>query len=265
MKTIILLFALINLGVSGIYAQNDTIVSQTTAQQGAATIDEGSSSILGDFLEFAVNRSKKPRQGKSYRGWWSEAYFGLGFVAGNIANSDARIIHGASYSIDFGVKSIYRINGIYALTFNTGLMHNRYKIADGMSNNIIGNSIEVLSGDFKTNSESFRTWAFGLSLGNRFNFYKTRKTGHYLEASIYGNYVFSREYNISYKMENNASASVSYKSCNNLFHPFEAGAQVNLGLRWFNVWGRYRFTNWFDSAQTDAKLPRFVIGFGFTP
>jgi|GEM_PF-2280925 len=261
MKKIILLLTLTGLSLSGIMAQADTTAQPTVTQQDAIAFDDGSSSILGDFLDFVVNKSKKKEKKESYKGWDAKAYAGFGFVAGKLKNSDARIAHGASYSVDFGVKTIYRISGIYALTFNTGFMHNRYKIVDGLSNNLTGNFIPATPTNFVVNSERFRTWGLSLSFGNRFNFRKTRHTGNYLELSVYGSYTYSRNYITSYEGENNASATVFYKN-NNLFLPFEAGGQVNLGFHWFNVWGRYRFTNWFDSAQTNVKLPRFVIGIG---
>ncbi|MDR0295422.1 MAG: hypothetical protein LBH91_04430 [Prevotellaceae bacterium] len=263
MKKIFLLFAVLSLSLSGIGAQTDSTSQPITTQKDTIAISDGSSNVLGDFLEYVVNRNKKKEKKKSYKGWSAEAYTGFGFVAGNLENSDAGITHGASYSVDFGVKTIYRVNGIYALTFNTGFMHNRYKIKDGVANNITGNVMAATPANFVTNSECFRTWGFGLSFGNRFNFCKTRDTGNYLELSVYGNYTYSRNYIISYEGENDASATVFYKN-SNLFHPFEAGAQVNLGFHWLNVWGRYRFTNWFDVAQTAVKLPRFVIGLGVT-
>ena len=259
MKKIFLLFALIGLSLSGIQAQTDT----TAQQQATVVVNEETSNILSDFLEFVVNKNKKAAKKKSYKGWGLEVYCGFGFVAGKLENSDARMIDGASYSVDFGLKSIYRVSGIYALTFNTGFMHNRYKIADGLANNIIGNTIAATPADFVVNSERFRTWGFGLSIGNRFNFCKTKDTGNYVEVSVYGNYTYGRNYIISYEGENNASATLYYKN-SHLFHPFEAGAQLNLGFHWFNVWGRYRFTDWFDAAQTAVKLPRFVVGLGVT-
>ena len=263
MKKIFLLFAFFSLSLSGIGAQTDTTMQKTTAPPTVTTIDDGSSNVLSDFLEYVVNKNKKKDKKKNYKGWDVEVYTGFGFVAGNLENSDARIAHGESYSVDFGLKTIYRVSGIYALTFNTGFMHNRYKIVDGLANNITGNAMAATPADFVVNSERFRTWGFGLSFGNRFNFYKTKDTGNYLELSVYGNYTYARNYITSYEGQNEASATVFYKN-SNLFHPFEAGAQVNLGFHWSNVWGRYRFTNWFDAAQTGVKLPRFVVGLGVT-
>ena len=264
MKKIILLFAFISLSLSGIQAQTDTTSQVTTTKRDTIVVSDGSSSILGDFLEYVLNRNKKKEKKEKYNFWDSEAYFGLGFVVGNMSNTAARLEHGESYSIDFGIKSIYRVTGIYALTFNTGFMHNRYKIANGVANNITGNAVTAIPADFIIDSERFRTWGLSLSIGNRFNFQKTRNTGNYLELSVYGNYTFSRKYIVDYEGANKVSATVTYKSINNLFQPFEVGGQVNLGFHWFNVWGRYRFTDWFDSAQTPVQLPRFVVGLGIT-
>ena len=263
MKKIILLFAFISWGTSAIQAQNDTTAQKTIPQQDTIGVSDGSSGILGDFLEYVVNRNKKKVKKEDYTGWGTEVYFGYGFVAGSMENTDARLLQGASYSIDFGIKTIYRVTGIYFLTFNTGFMHNRYKIANGISNDITGSGIMLMPDNFAVNSERFRTWGLSLSFGNRFNFRKTRDTGNYIELSVYGNYTFHRKYIISYEGENNTSATVDYKN-SDWVYPFEAGAQVNLGFHWFNVWGRYRFTDWFDSHQTPVKLPRFVVGLGVT-
>jgi len=263
MKKIILLFAIFGLSISNIQAQDNAAVQQPATQQDTTVINDDSSNILNDFLDFVIDRNKKNKKKKTYKGWDAVPYFGFGFVAGNLENSDAKIVHGASYSIDFGIKTIYRVSGLYALTFNTGFMHNRYKIADGLLNNIIENPIAATPDNFVANSEIFRTWGLSLSFGNKFNFYKTKHIGNYIELSVYGNYTYARKYITNYKGENDASSTVFYKK-NNLFLPFEAGAQVNIGFHWFNVWGRYRFTNWFDSDQSSVKLPRFVVGLGVT-
>jgi len=264
MKKIILLFTFFGLSLSGIQAQTDTTAQTTSTQRDAATVGDGSSNILSDFLEYVLDKNKKKEKKKnSYKNWGTETYCGFGFIAGSMENSDARMADGASYSVDFGIKTIYRVSGIYALTFNTGFMHNRYKIVDGLANNITGNTMAATPTDFVLNSERFRTWGIGISLGNRFNFCKTQNTCNYLEISVYGNYTYGRNYITSYEGANESSATVYYKN-NHLFRPFEAGAQVNLGFHWFNVWGRYRFTDWFDSAQTAVKLPRFAAGIGIT-
>jgi len=263
MKKIFLLLTLAAYAVSNLSAQDSGSVQLVTTQQDTTVIDDASSNILSDFFEFVLDRNKKKDKKKNYAGWDAVPYFSFGFVVGNLENTDAKLIHGASYSLDFGIKTIYRVSGLYALTFNTGFMHNRYKISDGIVNNIIENPITVAPANFVINSECFRTWGFGISIGNKFNFYKTKHIGNYIELSLYGNYTYSRRYLTSYKGENDTSATVDYKN-SKLFLPFEAGAQANLGFRWFNVWGRYRLTNCFESAQTNVKLPRFVVGLGVT-
>ena len=258
MKKIILLFAFISWGTSAIQAQNDTTAHKTIPQQDTTGVSDGSSGILGDFLEFVVDKNKK----KEKKGWKEELHAGFGFVVGNLENSSANIVHGSSWSIDMGFKTIYRVSGIYALTIDVDFRTTTHKVIGGISNDIIGSTIEVHPGNFVLNNESFVIGGIGLGLGNRFNFCKTSGVGSYVEVSVYGNYAFG-QYNISYEGENGTSTTVLYKK-SNLFRPFEAGAQVNLGFRWFNVWGRYRFTDCFYSSQTAVKLPRFVVGLGVT-
>ncbi len=264
MKKILSLIAVLWLSVVYVSAQTDTttIIKQSTGDTTKVTV-QSSSNVLNEFLVFVVDQNKKKDDRKqytrSYAGWHVEPYFGFGFIAGGLENSNAKMIYGESYSLDFGLKSRYQFTGIYSLTFNVGFMHNRYKIADGVANDIIGAPLPFGSGNFVVNSERFRTWAFGVSLGHRFNFCKTRELKGYVEAGLYGNYAFSRNYIVNYKGDNEADATLYYKN-SNIFNPFEAGAQVNIGFHWFSIWGRYRLTDWFNTDYTEVKMPRLVIG-----
>ncbi len=264
MKTQLLLFTLAVLTFSVARAQNDTMVVSTSVKDTVIITDDVSVSFLTDLLSGILDASKK--QGKrdrpasvSYAGWHSEPYFGFGFVAGGVENSDAELLYGGSYSIDFGIKSRYQFTGIYSTTFNLGFMHNRYKISNGIANNIIGMPSPTAMNNFVVNSEKFRTWAFSASFGHRFNFTKTRNVKNYVEASAYGNYNFSRQYIVDYKGDGGANADVYYGN-DNIFQPFEAGVQLNLGFHWFSIWGRYRLTDWFNSDYTATKMPRWVVG-----
>ncbi len=270
MKKIIVLFFLMGVAISQLFAQTDsTSVSIVEIQEqkdsSGVAVTENSSNVLNDFLVFVMDRSKKSdtkHRGLNYAGWRFESYFGFGFMAGPMENSEAKMISGESYSIDFGLKSRYQFTGIYSLTFNVGFMHNLYKIANGRQDNTFSAFIPYPYGNFVVNNERFRTWAFGLSLGHRFNYSKTRGVKNYVEASLYGNYAFSRNYITNYTGDNNGNATMYYRNTS-IFNPFEAGAQVNFGFHWFSIWGRYRLTDWFNSGYTDVKLPRFVIGAAF--
>ncbi len=261
MKKILFALALLAFSFTGVYAQTDSTVVEPTRDSVTLTVNDDSGflvNVLTGILDASKKTSRQEKK-RSYRytGWHVEPYIGLGFVAGPLENSTAKINYGESYSVDFGLKSRYQFTGIYSLTFNVGFMHNRYKITDGMINGIT--APVNISNNFVTNNERFRTWAFGLSFGQRFNFCKTRRLKNYVEASVYGNYVYSRKYITDYKGDNDASATLDYNNPN-IFSPFEAGAQLNLGFHWFSVWGRYRLTDWFDSDYTAVKIPRLTIG-----
>ncbi len=261
MKKVLCTLSLLAFTFAGSYAQTDTVATVEPAAKIMTTQVDSSTSFLTNLLTGVLEASKKTsRQEKkrtyNYSGWRVEPYFGLGFTAGKLENSDAKITYGESYSVDFGIKTRYQFTGIYSLTFNTGFMHNRYQMSDGMFDGIASLIHNVA---FITNNERFRTWGVTLSLGHRFNFRKTSNLKNYIEASVYGNYVYSRKYIIDYKSDNDASATLDYSNPN-IFNPFEAGVQLNLGFHWFSVWGRYRLTDWFNSDHTAVKLPRWTIG-----
>ncbi len=140
MKKILFALALLAFSFTGVYAQTDSTVVEPTRDSVTLTVNDDSGflvNVLTGILDASKKTSRQEKK-RSYRytGWHVEPYIGLGFVAGPLENSTAKINYGESYSVDFGLKSRYQFTGIYSLTFNVGFMHNRYKITDGMINGI---------------------------------------------------------------------------------------------------------------------------------
>jgi hypothetical protein len=278
MKKILISIAFLGSIAGNITGQNNAdsvnINKETEIMTPAQEETASNNNVLSDFLAYIVKKSQKKEgfrsewrsewqsewQSAKQSAWHYEPYFGFGFIAGGMEDNPAKLLHGSSYSIDFGIKSRYQVTPVYSLTFNTGWLHNRYKIVDGIDNNILGNSFILENRcdcPIEIENERFRTWALNLSFGNRFNLGKRSNFDHigkYIEISVYGNYAYSRKYLFSMHHRNKKIEDPV------LFNPFEAGAQVNLGIEHISIWGRYRLTDWFDSDISKAKLPPFVIG-----
>jgi hypothetical protein len=265
MKKMLLFTVIIGAALSSANAQNESNHA-FPAQDTTVVADDPNSNVLSDFLTYVAHRNHRTKNEKTNgnRRWYAEPYFGFGFIAGDIRHNAARLLPGESYSIDFGIKSRYQVTRFYSLTFNTGWQHNRYKITDGIVNRILGDAPLPLDGSeaYVVTSERYRTWAFHVSIGNRLNFDGNRKwgrAGKYIELSAYGGYLYSRQYLSSFHGSNGIKAELSYKDPD-LFLPFEAGVQANLGIGWLSVWGRYRLTDCFYSSQTNASLPPLTVG-----
>ncbi len=192
-----------------------------------------------------------------------EPYVGYGFIFGEIKNNDAELIAGESYNVDFGFKWRYQKTKRFGVIINTDFAYNHYEIKDGIKNDIFNFQVDM-DPAYVLNREFYRTWSFGLGLGGRMKLghvenNSSKKAGKYIELLAYGNYNYSRYYDLGFYSTSNLETDLLYKD-SSLFSPFDAGLQMALGWNMFSVWGRYRLTDCFNSDYSKAKLPSFSVG-----
>ena len=276
MKKILLITALFSIATCYVAAQSDnhstagiatdTVANNTTIATPPDDDNESSSNLLSDFLTFLAKKNKgnSTKRDNGNAQWHEEEYFNYGFVVGSVDGNAAELIM-PSYSIGFGLKYRYQVSGIYSVTLSFGFLHNRYKMKNGIANNVFGEA-STLYDDYVVSDERFRTWALSFGIGNRFYFDKHHRSKLYLELGAYGSYVYSHKYLAQAQMRNNAnphiSMSIKYKD-SALFNPFEAGLEANLGMfNWLTVRMQYRLTDWFYTKNTHAKLPPITVGIG---
>ncbi len=245
-----------------IFAQSNEIITDTVSENRAtpeAVICEGSTP-----KEYII---KKENTHPFHRMWYVEPYVGAGFIFGEIENNTSELLYGSSFNVDFGFKWRYQIARHFGLILNTDFAYNRYAIRDGMQNNIFDFQVDF-DPDYVIHHERYRTWAFGVAVGGRVNFGKMtdlsywgyfKKAGKYIELLAYGNYNYSRYYDIEFYGPSNLETELQYKDPA-LFVPFDAGLQLSLGWNWFSIWSRYRLTDCFKSNHSQTKLPPFSAG-----
>lgn len=243
----------------------DTVVDNKTIVKPPE--DESSSSLLSDFLLFLAGKNKdnlKRHRHSENSQWYNETYFGYGYVIGSMNGNAADLAK--SYSIDFGLKYRYQVSRIYSFTVSFGFLHNRYKIKNGITNNVFGNASISFDGskNYTINDERFRTWALSVGIGNRFYFDKPHRSTLYLEVGAYGSYAYSQKYLALAQNNINPQISMHLKyNDSSLFNSFEAGIKTSLGMfNWIEIQMHYRFTDWFYAKNTSATLPPIVIGLG---
>ncbi|PKP01627.1 MAG: hypothetical protein CVU11_14600 [Bacteroidetes bacterium HGW-Bacteroidetes-6] len=182
---------------------------------------------------------------------------GFHLVIPTEVNDRAPVSLGASNGFRIGYVWKYRLNNVFSLgymvDFNT--FNFRYK----------QNTIKDFPDTIIHQSQSVGINTLGAAVFFRINFDAKRGNimGHYLDLGAYADLNISRYYRT--KDENDLDEIIRTRvSRLSFIEKYQYGVYAAIGLNRFVLYGRYRFSDVFNSPYMSAEPPRLNVGIGFS-
>lgn len=207
---------------------------------------------LNHNCTYVINDHGK-RQGKSFPGYYEEFFIGMGMAMPIDKNKNLPVYYGNSYSLEVGLRHIYRASGFYAIGTTFQYTFYNYKLKGAAQNKTF---VDNVPGEVRR--EYFRTDNLGVGLFNRFYLSSIKDHSLMLDLGGYADYSYSKRYKVK-TIEDGSNEKHKYRD-GSMFNPVQAGLYGAISKNSCSFFVRYRLTNLFNPDKVPSELPRFSIG-----
>ena len=250
-KTILLLSAILLYTIASAQTEptkiriGETILTLQSPLKVQSADQDSSASVIGIFVPKSPPRKNYPRYGE-------ELYIGFGFAV-PVHSKEVLPIHSSlnSFNLEVGYRYLYSPSRTY--TIGTFIQYScySYRMKDA-SEMFMGT---LAPGDIS--KEFFRTDNIGSGLVQRIRLFRRTQ----LEAIVYGDWAYSKRFVVKSTIDNHKEKT-KYRD-DLKFNPFGAGVQVGVTWRKTTLYGRYRFTNFFNHEYIPKEVTPLSIGVSF--